>query len=68
MNSATCAGVKNAVTAYRRPAVTAGTSSPLTDGCAAFREDVHDATLVSLGTVTHQMTCAQVMGMTCDEW
>lgn len=30
----------------------------LTDGCAAFRQDVHDATLLSLGTVTHQMTCA----------
>jgi nicotinamidase-related amidase len=31
----------------------------LTDGCAAFRQDVHDATLLSLGTVTHQMTCAE---------
>ena len=30
----------------------------LTDGCAAFRQDVHDATLLSLGTVTHQLTCA----------
>lgn len=30
----------------------------LTDGCAAFRQDVHDATLLSLGTVTHQMSCA----------
>lgn len=30
----------------------------LSDGCAAFRQEVHDATLVSLGTVTHQMTCA----------
>lgn len=30
----------------------------LTDGCAAFRQDVHEATLLSLGTVTHQMTCA----------
>lgn len=28
----------------------------LTDGCAAFRQDVHDATVLSLGTVTHQMT------------
>lgn len=32
----------------------------LTDGCAAFRDDVHDATLMSLGTVTHQATCAEV--------
>ena len=31
----------------------------LSDGCAAFRQDVHDATLLSLGTVTHQMTCAE---------
>lgn len=34
----------------------------LTDGCAAFRQDVHDATLLSLGTVTHQMTCAEASG------
>ena len=33
----------------------------LTDGCAAFDRGVHDATLISLGTVTHQMTCAQVL-------
>ena len=33
----------------------------LTDGCAAFRPDVHDATLLSLGTVTHQMTCAKAL-------
>lgn len=32
----------------------------LTDGCAAFRDDVHDATLLSLATVTHQMNCAEV--------
>jgi ureidoacrylate peracid hydrolase len=31
----------------------------LTDGCAAFREDVHTATLLSLGTVADQMTCAE---------
>ncbi|WP_103333239.1 cysteine hydrolase family protein [Pseudotabrizicola formosa] len=31
----------------------------LTDGCAAFRDDVHDATLLSLASVTEQMTCAQ---------
>lgn len=29
----------------------------LTDGCAAFRQEIHEATLLSLGTVTHQMTC-----------
>ncbi|MCE8514297.1 cysteine hydrolase [Ruegeria pomeroyi] len=34
----------------------------LTDGCAAFRDEVHDATLLSLGTVTHQMTCAKALG------
>ena len=33
----------------------------LSDGCAAFRKDVHDATLLSLGTVTHQMTCAEAI-------
>lgn len=31
----------------------------LSDGCAAFRDEVHAATLTSLGTVTHQMTCAE---------
>jgi ureidoacrylate peracid hydrolase len=34
----------------------------LTDGCAAFRPEVHDATLLSLGTVTQQMTCAEALG------
>lgn len=33
----------------------------LTDGCAAFRQDVHDATLLSLGTITHQMSCAEAL-------
>ena len=33
----------------------------LTDGCAAFRDDVHQATLLSLGTVTHQMDCASAV-------
>lgn len=33
----------------------------LTDGCAAFKQDVHDATLLSLGTVTRQMTCAEAL-------
>lgn len=31
----------------------------LTDGCAAFSDQVHDATLMSLGSVARQMTCAQ---------
>jgi nicotinamidase-related amidase len=33
----------------------------LSDGCAAFKSEVHDATLLSIGTVTHQMTCAEVL-------
>jgi len=33
----------------------------LSDGCAAFKQDVHDATLISLGSVTDIMTCAQAM-------
>jgi nicotinamidase-related amidase len=33
----------------------------LTDGCAAFQPEVHEATLLSLGTVTHQMTCAAAL-------
>jgi len=33
----------------------------LTDGCAAFKDEVHDATVLSLGTVTHQMTCADAL-------
>ena len=35
----------------------------LTDGCAAFRDDVHTATLTSLGTVTQQMTCAEATAL-----
>lgn len=35
----------------------------LTDGCAAFRGDVHDATLLSLASVTEQMTCAEAATM-----
>jgi nicotinamidase-related amidase len=31
----------------------------LSDGCAAFKTDVHEATLTSLGTVTRILTCAQ---------
>ncbi|MDQ2092937.1 cysteine hydrolase family protein [Rhodalgimonas zhirmunskyi] len=34
----------------------------LSDGCAAFKDEVHEATLISLGTVTHQMTCAEALG------
>lgn len=33
----------------------------LTDGCAAFREDVHEATLLSLASVTDRMTCAEAV-------
>ena len=33
----------------------------LTDGCAAFKQDVHDATLLSLGTVTHRMSCTDAL-------
>ncbi|WP_375259998.1 cysteine hydrolase family protein [Citreimonas sp.] len=33
----------------------------LSDGCAAFRPEVHDATLVSLGSVTPQQTCADFL-------
>lgn len=32
----------------------------LTDGCAAFRDEVHQATLTSLGTVCEQASCAEV--------
>ena len=35
----------------------------LTDGCAAFRDEVHDATLVSLGSITRQMTCREAVTM-----
>jgi nicotinamidase-related amidase len=33
----------------------------LSDGCAAFRADVHEATLVSLGSVTRVATCAEML-------
>ena len=33
----------------------------LTDGCAAFDSVVHDATLLSLGTVTQQMSCSEAL-------
>ena len=35
----------------------------LSDGCAAFRQDVHEATLLSLGTVTHVMSCAETIAL-----
>lgn len=35
----------------------------LSDGCAAFKTDVHDATLVSLGSLGPQMTCAEAAAM-----
>ncbi len=33
----------------------------LSDGCAAFRRDVHDATLISLGSITPIVTCAELL-------
>lgn len=35
----------------------------LSDGCAAFKRDVHDATLISLGSVTETMTCTEATQM-----
>ncbi len=35
----------------------------LSDGCAAFKDDVHEATLVSLGSVTDIVTCGQAIEM-----
>ncbi|MEM9140808.1 MAG: cysteine hydrolase [Pseudomonadota bacterium] len=35
----------------------------LSDGSAAFGSDVHEATLVSLGSVTPVMTCAEALGV-----
>jgi nicotinamidase-related amidase len=35
----------------------------LSDGCAAFKDDVHDATLTSLGSVSDIVTCAEAMEM-----
>jgi ureidoacrylate peracid hydrolase len=39
----------------------------LSDGCAAFREEVHEATLISLGSVTQVMSCADTLAMLGDE-
>ena len=33
----------------------------LSDGCAAFRDDVHDATIASLGSISDIATCADVI-------
>lgn len=33
----------------------------LSDGCAAFNPDVHDATLISLGSITPIMTCFEML-------
>ena len=33
----------------------------LSDGCAAFRQDVHEATLISLGSITPVVTCAELL-------
>lgn len=38
----------------------------LSDGCAAFKGEVHDATLISLGSVTHVMTCAEAAALLGD--
>lgn len=35
----------------------------LSDGCAAFKQDVHDATLISLGSVSEVVTCAQALDL-----
>lgn len=35
----------------------------LSDGCAAFRDEVHEATLVSLGSVADVMTCAEALAL-----
>jgi ureidoacrylate peracid hydrolase len=35
----------------------------LSDGCASFKSEVHEATLISLGTVTHVMSCADTIAL-----
>jgi nicotinamidase-related amidase len=35
----------------------------LSDGCAAFKEEVHEATLISLGSVSDVVTCADAIKM-----
>lgn len=38
----------------------------LSDGCAAFRQEVHDATLVSLSSVAPALTCTEAISMLKD--
>lgn len=33
----------------------------LSDGCAAFKPDVHEATLISLGSISPAVTCTQML-------
>jgi ureidoacrylate peracid hydrolase len=35
----------------------------LSDGCGAFRQEVHDATLIALGSVTQIETCENALGL-----
>lgn len=35
----------------------------LSDGCAAFSDVVHDASLISLGSVTQQITCTEAVAL-----
>lgn len=35
----------------------------LTDGCAAFSQEAHDASIASLGTVAPKLTCAEAIEM-----
>ena len=35
----------------------------LSDGCAAFKDEVHEATLVSLGSVSDVVTCHEAMNL-----
>ncbi|MFV0492681.1 MAG: cysteine hydrolase family protein [Pseudorhodobacter sp.] len=38
----------------------------LTDGCAAFRPEIHEATLLSLASVTEQVSCAEAVKLIGD--
>jgi nicotinamidase-related amidase len=33
----------------------------LSDGCAAFKQEVHEATLISLGSISPAVTCAEML-------
>ena len=35
----------------------------LSDGCAAFKQEVHDATLLSLGSLCPNVTCAEMLDL-----